>query len=313
MNVRWKSSLIALLIVVAGGVLRLPLEQRYTEGLRKQKLLEEPLNVSMRDKLGQTFFIAVLGGFRSVVASLVELKAFTAWQHSNWGVVDEHYAVCTALQPREYHYWEFRAHHLADNARDYYLWDSMLSEASRHALAQQYVEKGMNVLREGLTWLPDNWKLWDRLAWYSSMPYTDKPDHAAAAEYYAKAFEFNGLKFLWRSHVYQVARVPGREREAWDKLMALYSSPDSLDRTPTVEIELINLYVAKRLFERFPELKLPEPLALLINPNSVLTNEERAKADFLRDRVNKRANPGAGRQRAPRVESPNLQKVRQTP
>ena len=99
MNIRWKSRALALLVIVAGGVLRLPLEQGYTAEMRRRHLLEEPLDVSMRDELGQTFFIAVLGGFRSVVASILELKTITPWQQSNWGVVDEFYAICTKLQP----------------------------------------------------------------------------------------------------------------------------------------------------------------------------------------------------------------------
>jgi|GEM_PF-1326410 len=310
MSIRWKSLGIALLIILAGGVARLPLEQRYTENMRKQQLLDAPLNVSMRDKLGQTFFLAVLGGFRSVVASLVELKALTAWQYSNWGVVDENYAICTSLQPREEHYWEFRAHHLADNARDYYLLNSMLSDASRHALGQQYVDKGIAVLREGLTWLPRSWKLCERIAWYSSMPYTEKRNHAVAAEYYAKAFEASGRRFLWRHHVYQVARIPEREREAWDKLIALYEDDSGKDRTTTVEIELLYLYTVRGIYQRHPALKLPEPLFRLISPASLLTKEEKARAEWMRAKVTERANPNAPRPKPPKVESPNLQKIK---
>lgn len=70
MSIRWKSLLLALALIAAVGAIRLPLEQRYTENMRREQLLETPLNLSMRDELGQTFFIAVLGGFRSVVASL---------------------------------------------------------------------------------------------------------------------------------------------------------------------------------------------------------------------------------------------------
>src|SRR5262245_7111025 len=145
MKHRWKSICLALLIIAAGGGARLHMEQAYTKGMQKAGLLETPLNLSMRDELGQTLFIAVLGGFRSVVASIVELKAITPWQLSNWGVVDELYSICTRLQPKEPYYWETRGWHLAVNARDTYLLDTMLAEANRHALAQQYVEKGIEV------------------------------------------------------------------------------------------------------------------------------------------------------------------------
>jgi hypothetical protein len=305
MDARWKSRGLALLIVAAGGCLRLPLEQRYTREIRAQHLLEEPLKISLRDELGQTFFIAVLGGFRSAVASIMELKTITPWVQSNWGIVDQYYAVCTKLQPREEHYWEHRAWHLAANARDSYLWNSMLTEANRRALAQEFVEKGIEVVREGLTYRPDSWKLWDRLAYYLSMPWNENPDHAAAAEYYAKAAELSGRALYWRLHVYQVARIPGREREAWDKLLALYNSPDAMHRTPTVEIELIRLFRDRRhLLDS--DAKLPDALFRLFDPSAILTKEEKARAAWLIERVHERAGRSAPRERPPRLESPNL-------
>ncbi|HWB01869.1 MAG TPA: hypothetical protein VG796_02520 [Verrucomicrobiales bacterium] len=273
MKIRWKSFVIALLIIIAGGVVRLPLEQAYTKEMRKQQLLETPLNLSMRDELGQTFFIAVLGGFRSAVASIMELKSITAWQNSNWGVVDQYYSICTRLQPREEHYWESRAWHLAANARDTYLWDSMLSETGRHAQGQQYVEKGMDVIREGLRYLPESWKLWDRLGWYASMPYNEKPDHAAAAEAYAKAAALpGGRRFLWRMHVYEVAKIPGREREAWDKLLALYNSGDDLDHTISVDAELLLLHPK---LPREPGTALPERLERIAADRNLSEGEKK--------------------------------------
>jgi hypothetical protein len=318
---RWKSFGIALLIIVAGGAARLPVERAYTAHMREKKLLETPLNLSMRDELGQTFFLAVLGGFRSVVASIYELKAITPWQQSNWGVVDGYYAVCTQLQPREEHYWESRAWHLAANARDTYLFDPMLTESNRHALAQQYVEKGIDVVRQGLSHLPDNWKLWDRLAYYLSMPWNEKPDHAAAAEYYAKAAAApGGRRVYWRMHVYEVAKttggrtaIPGREVEAWDKLLALYNSGDGMDRTISVEAELVRLSV---LFSStHPEFVLPPELkrfltdpALLLPP---LTQEERRHSKILAEALKTRMNPEqSSKRRPPIVESPGLPKLR---
>jgi hypothetical protein len=322
MKHRWKSICIALLIVLAGGAARLPMEQAYTNGMRQAGLLETPLNLSMRDELGQSLFIAVLGGFRSVVASIMELKAITPWQLSNWGVVDELYSICTRLQPREVHYWETRAWHLAVNARDTYMLDSMLTEANRHALAQQYVEKGISVVREGLQYNPGSWKLWDRLGYYQSMPYNENPDHAEAADSFAKASGTTGaLKFLWRKHVYEVARttgdaepVFGREVEAWDKLLALYNSGDGLDRTPSVEVELIRLYL---LFsDKHPEFKLPwELYRLITDPRLIippLSPAEKKRSALLLEYYERRIHPGprSRRQAPPNVSSPGVPKLR---
>ena len=310
MSIRWKSLLLALALIAAVGAIRLPLEQRYTENMRREQLLETPLNLSMRDELGQTFFIAVLGGFRSVVASLTELQTIKHWQYSNWGVVDELFGICTKLQPREEHYWENRAWHLAANARDSYLFDSTLTEASRTTLAQQFVEKGIAVLREGVERIPQSWKLWDRLAWYSSR-YNQNPDYEAAFRYYSKAAELSGRKFYYRLGVLELAKVPAREREVWDALIALYNSNDPLDRSPGVEIELLFQYFARHIADRYPEAKLPAGLARLLDPATLLTDEEKKKRDWLKARVEERLDPSFRKQKKPpQVFSPNVPKLR---
>jgi len=310
MSIRWRRFVLAFAIIVAGGALRLPLEQRHTDELRRHDLMEVPLNLSMREKLGQSLFIAVLGGFRPVVASIMELQAIEPWIHVNYAKVEECYAICTALQPREEHYWEERAWHQAFNARDAWLWDSTLTEANRKLLAQQCVDHGIDILREGLQWLPKSWKLWDRLAAYLSMSYNEYPDRDAAAEYYAKAYELNGRRLYWRLHVYEVSKIEAREREAWDKLIGLYYSPEAMDRTNSVERELLYHFIVRKIQERYPAAKLPDALFRFIDPSAVLTDEEKKRRAFLQERVRERGNPNPPKHRAPQVTSPHLQQVR---
>lgn len=311
MSIRWKSLFFALAVIIAGGALRLPLEQRYTTEMRRKNLLETPLKVSLRDELGQTAFIAVLGGFRSVVASIMELRAITPWQQSNYGVVEECYAICTRLQPREDHYWETRGWHQAYNARDTYRYESRLTEANREILAQQAVDNGIRIIREGLTWLPDSWKLWDRLANYYCMPWNQKPDYAAAADCYAKAASIEGAPgFLRRMHVYQVARVPEREWEAWGKLRTLYNSPGARDRTLSVEVELLRLYSVEKIFERHPEAALPQELLQLFDGVSPLTADQQKHKALLTEAMNRRLNAGKTPPRAPQIRSRGVPKLR---
>ena len=311
MVIRWKSIGLALAVIIAGGALRLPLEQRYTAEMRRKNLLETPLKLSMRDELGQTFFIAVLGGFRSVVASIMELRAITPYQRSNYAMVEECYAVCTRLQPREVHYWETRAWHQAYNARDTYRYESRLTEANREILAQQAVDNGIRILREGLTWQPNSWKLWDRLADCHSMRWNQKPDYAAAAESYAKAAAIEGAPgFLRRMHVYQVAKIPEREWEAWGKLLALYNSPGARDRTLTVEVELLWLYSVKKIFERHPDAALPPELFRLFDGASLLTEGQQKHRAQLTESMNRRLDPGKSLPRPPQINSPNVPKLK---
>lgn len=311
MSIRWKSLFLALAVIIAGGALRLPLEQRYTAEMRRKNLLEMPLKVSLRDELGQTAFIAVLGGFRSVVASIMELRSITPWQQSNYAVVEECYAICTRLQPREAHYWETRGWHQAYNARDTYRYESRLTEANREILAQQAVDNGIRIIREGLTWLPKSWKLWDRLANYYCMPWNQKPDYAAAADCYAKAASIEGApRVMWRLHVYQLARVPAREWEAWGKLVELYNSPGGRDRTLSVEVELLRLFKVEKIFERHPEAALPRELFQLFDGASLLTAEQQKHGAELAEGMSRRLNAGKSPHRGPQISSPGVPKLR---
>ena len=55
--------LLAVLFLLVSGLARLPMEHAFAKELKTAELSEERLNLSLRDELGQSFFIAVLGGF----------------------------------------------------------------------------------------------------------------------------------------------------------------------------------------------------------------------------------------------------------
>jgi len=305
MRLRWKKIALAFAVIVAGGAVRLPLEQHHTAELRAQHLLEPPLRLSLRDELGQSLFIATLGGFRSPVASVMELRAVTPWMKGDWGAVEENYALCTRLQPREEHYWDIRAWHQACNARDDYLWESRLTEANRERLAQQSVENGIRILEEGLERLPDSWKLHERLAYYSRMEYNQHPDYRKAVRHYEIASSLPGAPEVYRRFaVYWLTRIPEREREAWDKLLALYHDPKN--HLPQVDIELCSLFFEKKLQQRHPEIRLPPELSRLFVTGAVLSEDDKKRRAFLIASLLKRRDPAGAKERAPQIKSPHF-------
>lgn len=311
MRIRWKKILLTLALLTGVGAVRLPVEQRHTQALRDENVLQKPAGLSLRDDLGQSLFIATLGGFRSPVASIMELRSVTPWMRGNWGVVEECYAICTKLQPREEHYWDQRAWHQACNARDSYLWESTFTQTNREVYAQQSVDNGIKILQEGVKWLPDSWKLWERLAWYSCMEYNQKPDHRAAAAAYAKASSIAGAPRTYRRfEVYQLTRIPEREKEAWDRLLAFYNDPTGADHMPQVDIELVYLWFQQRIHDRHPDTALPKELARLFTPGTVLDKKDEFRRQFLVTGVTRRMNPAGIKGRPPTISSPNLPPMR---
>ena len=141
------------------------------------------------------------------------------------------------------------------------------------------------------------------------MTWNYNPDHNLAAECFEKAASIEGSPgVLRRLHVYQVAKIPEREWEAWGKLLALYNSPHSWDRTPTVEVELIRLYAVERISGRHPEAVLPAELAQFLDRNSVLTAEQKKHRDLLKEALENRLKSSPPPR--VRIESPGLKKQR---
>ena len=163
-----KRKLQALAVLLILGVVKLPLEQRVTHDLRTARLIDEPVSVSAVESMGQSGLAAILGGVRGLVASMLQLRAYTEFKRVNWGQVDSFYRIVTRLQPRNATYWDEAAWHMAYNAAGFYLYNRDKSDARnneiRGQLYHEHVQRGAAILREGLKFSPNDPHLWERLA-----------------------------------------------------------------------------------------------------------------------------------------------------
>ena len=74
------------------------------------------LSIGLREQIGQSAFIAVLGGFRSVIADLLFIDAYSAWERTDWTYLLLRLRQATELQPRAILFWEIAGWHMAWNA-----------------------------------------------------------------------------------------------------------------------------------------------------------------------------------------------------
>ena len=258
----WKW-LAAALLLSLGGLARLPLERAFARELQARQLAEAPFNLSLRDELGQSCFVAVLGGFRSLVASLIEIQNLDAWQRQEWPKVDAAYALCTRLQPREYHYWDFRAWMSSYNAFDYYKYEDQSRPGLQPWLRQNLVDHAIQVLQEGMKHLPSDYRLPRAIAMLASdFEKNQRADYLVASQWWHLAYSLRPAhRFLWRNYVYNLARAPGHELEAWPLLLDMYATgPDpASDRTPTAITLLVQLFPAVK--QALPDAALPPEVA----------------------------------------------------
>lgn len=211
-----KRKLQAIAVLLIFGFAKIPLEQRVTEDLRQQKLLQPPLQIGLMENLGQTGLAASLGGLRGVAAAIFQLRAHVEFTHVNWARVDELYKLVTRLQPRNPAYWDEASWHMGYNAASYYLYDLSLKPRLRGKLYEDHLQRGVDILHEGLTFLPDNPKLWERLG---DIHFRRTYQFKEAGDAYWRSFQNGGLNFTERFAGFAYAQAS--DSASWQKGYAI--------------------------------------------------------------------------------------------
>ena len=231
-----KHKAVALGVLLIFGVLRQPLERAIASDLQKAHFRDGAmLNLSMREQLGQLGAAAALGGFRSFLATLTELRVQAAWSDTDWDKVESYYNLITLLQPRETVYWDTAGWMLGTNAHSSYVnFSDDLPERERMKLARRSMKRGEKFYQDGLAYNPSDPLLHKSLAQH----YVSKEeDFCRAAIHFQKAAESQESGSLEQRHAaFNLAWCPGREREAYEALLEIYHTST---RVPYVRTRLL--------------------------------------------------------------------------
>lgn len=222
------------LLTLAGAAL-LPLQLLAARSAEMAHFRKTDIDIGLRERIGQSGFLAALSGFRSPLAAILWIEAHTAWENTEWGRMAGIFQTVTTLQPRSLMYWDMASWHMAWNAAVAAMQnEKQPSEALRIKARREYEELGRHFLERGIANNPDRYQL------YLQMGVLQRDrieDHCAAAESFLKASEFpDAPPYAARFAGYEMAKCPGREREAYDHLRRLYEQGES-QRLPS----LINL------------------------------------------------------------------------
>lgn len=225
----------ACLILILGGTFLRPLQKNLLEEEEKAKLLPPVfLSHGSNDapRLEQQLSFVALGGLRSLVAAFLSINAHQQFMDRNWVNVENRYKQIVSLAPQNDYYWDTGTWHLAYNAAADSREDPALRPTERNIRYKAYIEKGRDFLKEGIRNNPEDWFLHARLASLLSDQYR-RPDHAAAVDEYRKALERGAPSSMNRSELYSLARIPGREEDAYEKCKQLFESKEN--RVPTIQ------------------------------------------------------------------------------
>lgn len=228
-----KRALLPLLVLFAFGLFKAPFERHLLQTQRAHGFQLAQLNLNVRTQLGQAGFVAALSGFRALMADSLWIRAGTAFEQTAWPRMELLLHSATQLQPRAVLFWEMAHYHMAYDAATSMRLDEQkqASSALRRKAELEYIRIGETFLKDGLTFNPASARLWERLGDLYSRRLND---HQAAADAYDRASALpDAMGYLRRFAAYEVAKIPGREREAYARLRAL-ALEGSSQRLPTL-------------------------------------------------------------------------------
>ncbi len=225
-------TLLVVAILAGIGALKLPVENNLAALHRQEHFRGVKFNLDLREKIGQLGFIAALSGFRAIVADGLFIQANVAWERTEWGRVLLLFRHVTTLQPRSTLFWDIAAWHMAWNASVAAVNDRTQPRLALRVKAQrEYFALGKDFLERGIKNNPDRPQLYEALARLYKEKYKD---HEHGAEYFAKAATLPGApSFDKRFSAYELSYCEGREREAYERLRALYDEGEK-ERLPTL-------------------------------------------------------------------------------
>ncbi len=182
-----------LLFLLIAGFIRTPLERPLAQELRATNILAEPIDYETSEALGQTSAAIALGGLRSLVAAVLNFsQVVPAWQDQDWLQVFEAFEQIHTLQPQVAYYWESAASFAADDAYSDYRDRGGIPEWRRKLRRNEFFQKGVHYLDEGIRNLPEELSLREMKArLYSDIHKPEHLDYRTATSVLDEAFELN--------------------------------------------------------------------------------------------------------------------------
>lgn len=215
---RYAALVLAILVM---GAIRMPFEKALSNDLHRAGLMPPKLEVETSERIGQTFSAVSLGGLRTLVATFLNLRAFTFFTEQRWANVGDTFDTIVDLAPRTRYYWDTGSWHQSYNAASYYLYESKMPALRRKVEWRESILTGRKFLERGIRNNPSDAQLKERLGFLLSdsnkiLAFGDTGKaYYESYEAYMAAVETGGAREMAeRFALYSLARVPGKEKEA---------------------------------------------------------------------------------------------------
>ncbi len=231
----WSGALCALAL---GGLLLQPLEQQSRRHELEVGLQLPPAPADSKDTLNRQLSFFAMGGLRTLAAEILAMDATGAWLVQDWPRARKRWEQITTLCPNRPSYWSRAARDMAKNAVAHVYGMKDISEHERATLVREYLDAAERFYLQGLAANPHSVLLQlDLAGFYEDL--ARRPQFAKAVEAYRKALTMGASDMYQRWVFYNLCRIRGREREAWEMGRQLFRSPRH--HTPSVRCLLFAL------------------------------------------------------------------------
>lgn len=228
----------ALLLLAAAGWALQPLRLHLQDRESAAHLHLPAPDFEHTDALSQQLALFSLGGLRTFAAEMLCVDATNAWLQQDWSRARNRWKQITTLCPQRANYWIRAARDMSKNAVAWVNQDTHLDIHAKAVLSKDYLDAAEAFLLEGIANNPQNALLWLELGAFDE-DLARRTNFSRAVQDYRRAVELGASPMYKRWEFYNLCRIRGREKEAWELGRQLYE--EERHRSPSLRCLLFVL------------------------------------------------------------------------
>lgn len=228
----------ALLVLAGAGWLMQPLRVQLRQQEQACRLQLPPPDYGQTDALTQQLALFSLGGLRTFAAEMLSIDATNAWIQQDWPRARQRWEQITTLCPQRVNYWLRASNDMAKNAVAWVQEQEEPGSCEQAVQSKYYLDSAEQFLLEGIANNPDSALLWLHLGAFDE-DLSRRTNFTRAVEDYRRALELGASPMYRRWVFYNLCRIRGREKEAWELGRALYQ--EERHRSPSLRCLLLVL------------------------------------------------------------------------
>ncbi|MGE9294458.1 MAG: tetratricopeptide repeat protein [Puniceicoccales bacterium] len=213
-------------VLVIAGLALSPLQRKAWGDVRS---LQPELNLKgVEGALGQGLVVGLLGGFRTIIADMVFIRANVYWEKKDRAKTEALINLTTSIDPRPMFFWVNGARIMAYDIPIWRIREAggldTVPKSIQTQIYQEQAQRGLDLMDKAAEYFPGNHKIPLEKAQIYNNKLNDKEK---AAEYFLKAYETEGGPyFAARIHA-ELLRQLDRKEEAYNFYRKLYAElPD---------------------------------------------------------------------------------------